>query len=460
MSAQTAAPPRYHWGVPSARGLVLGLGVVRSGVLGVSIAAAAGVAYLRLPIWAAAGFLLAGVVYILAPGGAGRSAHETLTSAAGLAHRRVSGTARQSAGVPTVVAGRRTEAFWPRALGPLRIESVPLCGAEAGVVFARRGPARVATVVFGVLGPPRYRLLPPAEQAAAVAGWGEVLASTAAARSGIARLCWVERAVPAVAPAPHDDGGDDYDELMATAYAGAVTHHVYVGAQVRADDAGRARAEWELLAASMASAGLVAAPLTRPALCGLLRGYADGHVGPTTDAAAGPMAWRERWGGLETGRRLHRGFAVVSWPRLPVGPAWLDPLLADVPAGVERAIAVHLEPVSPARAAEVSRSARAAHALSAEQRSRWGFIEDRVESRQAAEADARESELVSGHGLHKVGAVVLVSAPDAERLESAADAVRLAAASSRLELRPIDGQHGGAWEAALPLCRLGWRRRP
>lgn len=458
MNTETAAP-RYHWGVASARGVLLGLGVVRSGVVAGSIAAAAVCAYLRLPIWVAAGVLLAGTVYAGAPGSGGRSAHETLTALFGLLHRRVRRTARQSAGVPTFLAGRRTEAFWPKALGPLHIESVLVGGAEAGVVLARRGPARTATVVFGVLGPPRYRLLPAAEQAVAVAAWGEVLASTAAARSGISRLCWVERATPASAP-PVDGGGDDYAGLVRAAYAGAVVHHVYVGAQVRADDPGRARAEWELLGASMTGAGLICAPLGPRGLAGLLRGYADGHLGPTDPAAAGPMAWREAWTNLDTGGRVHRGFAVSAWPRLPVGPAWLDPLLAEVPPGVERSLAVHLEPVSPARAAERSRSARAAHALSADQRSRWGFVEDRVESRQAEEADARESELVAGHGLHRVGAVVLVSAPDAGALASAGEAVRLAAAASRLELRPLDGEHGGAWEAALPLCRLGWRRRP
>lgn len=459
MSAETSAP-RYHWGVASARGVLLGLGVVRSGVAAGCIAIAAVSAYLGLPIWFAGVALVGGAVYVGAPGGTGRSAHETLSAAAGLLHRRVLGSARQSAGAPSFTAARRSEPFWPKALGLLQIESVPVAGAEAGVVFSRRGPTRTATVVFGVLGPPRYRLLPTAEQAAAVSAWGEVLASTASARSGIARLSWVERATPAPAPLIDDEGSDDYADLVAGAYGAAVVHHVYVAAQVRADDAGRARAEWELLAGAMSSAGLVAVPLGPQALAGVLRGYGDGHLGPTDPCAAGPMAWRESWTGLDTGGRVHRGFAVSAWPRLPVGPAWLDPLLADVPAGVERSIAVHLEPVPPNRAAEASRSARAAHALSAEQRSRWGFVEDRVESRQAEEADARDSELVAGHGLHKVGAVVLVSAPHAEALAPAAEAVRLAAAAARLELRPLDGEHGGAWEAALPLCRLGWRRRP
>jgi hypothetical protein len=74
------------------------------------------------------------------------------------------------------------------------------------------------------------------------------------------------------------------------------------------------------------------------------------------------------------------------------------------------------------------------------------------------EVEGRDEELAGGYIAQRVGAVVMVAAPDNERLDLACRQVEAAALAAHLELRALDGEHGPAWTASLPICRLGWRQ--
>jgi hypothetical protein len=163
---------------------------------------------------------------------------------------------------------------------------------------------------------------------------------------------------------------------------------------------------------------------------------------------------------VQTADRCHRAWEVVAWPRTLVGPAWLDPLLAAVPAGCERTLSLHLEAVPTPVAARRLRSARTGAAVEEEHRSRLGFLTPLGEVRRGEETEAREAELAAGYVLHRVAGLVVVSAPDETALDTGGAEVVAAAAAAGVDLRPLDGSHGLAWAAALPAARLAWKARP
>ena len=122
-------------------------------------------------------------------------------------------------------------------------------------------------------------------------------------------------------------------------------------------------------------------------------------------------------------------------------------------------MSVHLQPVAAAEAMRNARSARSRARLDAVDRARLGLVDSARVQADAEEAVAAEEELVAGYRLHRLAAAVTVSAPTIELLDSAARAVRTAAETTRLELRPLHGQHAAALRAALPLCRADGRAR-
>jgi hypothetical protein len=326
-------------------------------------------------------------------------------------------------------------------------------------VLVEAGPHRAvtATAVFGVVGDPRFRLLPEVDQAAAVSGWAQVLAE-AAAGSSIAHLQWVERARPQAGPEPAGPAG--YQAMVAEAAAQATEHRSLVAGQVRlagGDGWAQAVGAWRLLVTRMAAAGLCAMPLGPAALAGTLREWASGRADGCDPALAGPGAWLESWRLVRTAGRCHRVWAVVAWPRTLVGPAWLDPLLAAVPEGVERTVSVHLQAVATPLAVRRLRAARTGHLLEEEHRARLGFVAPVGDLRRGEETEAREGELAAGYVLHQVAGLIMVSAGCEESLDAAGAEMVAAAAAAGLDLRPLDGCHGLAWAAALPACRLGWR---
>src|SRR5439155_27054758 len=166
---------------------------------------------------------------------------------------------------------------------------------------------------------------------------------------------------------------------------------------------------------------------------------------------AGPLSVRGGWRCVAVDNAFHASYWVAEWPRLAVGPAWLEPLLLH--PGGPRTLAVVYEPVAPSRSArQVERDATRL-ASDEEQRARGGF---RIGARHRRNREAvaeREAELVAGYAELGFVGLLTVTAPDAESLARSCADWEQAAAAAGIELRRLDGRHDLAFAATLPLGR-------
>jgi hypothetical protein len=358
----------------------------------------------------------------------------------------------------------------PAEYGRLRLIDTDVGGEQVGLV-AERG-ARTLTVVLATAGAGRFALLDPDEQARLLAGWGGALAELAGQDRRLRRLQWVERTRPADgesarawmsahSAAPPDDAERvDYDELVTRAAGAAVHREVLLAVQVR-PQAGIRSTEAATEAASLArhvagrlfAAELVARPLDGDELGAALAATVrpDAAVDPST---IGPQSRRVGWDHLRTDEFWHRSYAIAAWPRLPVGPTFLEPLLRAAPAGARRSIAVHLQPVPPAAAMRSARAARTRAQLDRADRSRLGMVDSATADRNAADTVEVEEELTAGYASHRVAGLITCTAEDRQRLDEACRQLRAAAVAAHLELAPLHGQQDQAFVAGLPLCRL------
>ena len=467
------AETRYLVGNP-ARGLLLGLGLSQlAGVVvglalgGLALASRLPLPVALLPVVAAGGWSWAGV--------GDRRLHEWAAPAWRYASGWLGGRTWRGALPGVAVGGGWAGATLPPELEGLRFGEVCVDGLRVGVAVEGRRAGRRATAVLALRGPEGFGLAEAEEQAAHVAGWARVLSALGVDGKDLLRLCWVARAEPGVAPlrVPAEDAGEDaragaradYGALVSHVAAGSVRHHVYLGIQVEATGKGglseAAGTESRRVAQLLAGAGIGTRPLGRRELVDLIGSWADPARGLALPAAkTGPdtgavMTGRKLgWSHLRADGAFHRSWVVTAWPRVPVGPPWLEPLLAAVPPGAARSFAVHLRAVPTDLAARRARAGRLNARLDQAQRTRWGFDEGARQTAELAEAERREEELVSGYAAHRVVAVLSVSARDLVALDEAARAVEQAARGAGVEIRCCYGSQGEAWAASLPLCRV------
>lgn len=461
------AEPGYSFGTP-ARGVLLGLRPAQAAgaLLGLGLAGAALVVGAPLPVAALA--VAAAGAWCWARAGE-RQVHEWTGPA--LRHTTaICGGRTWRAEWPSVIeAGspqrRSSKPAHPRELEGLRVTEVNAGGMAVGLATAR---SHAGVVVLRLRGPEGFLLCEPEEQTALVAGWSRVLAGLGTSSPALRRFCWVERAEPAPDDSGADAGAPGSGPVADSAALGAlirrhgVRHEVYLGLEVEARRA--ALSEVAVGAAGrvadlLAGAGITAQPLAAPGLSGLIRRWS----GPTPPSGTGTDAAVA--GGFVVGRQLgwsevrvdgswHRSWVVRAWPASPVGPAWLEPLLAAVPAGVARSFAVHFRPLPPALAARRARAGRLNAALDQAQRARWGFDIGARQDAELAEATRREEELVAGAAAHRVIAVLAVSAATHDTLETAAKAVEQSARTVGLDIACCYGSQADGWAATLPLCRV------
>lgn len=501
MTGEAGPAPTYRFGSGPA-GLWLGLGPSRLGVLGGGLLAAVTGLYLGAPIPVAMLPLLAAAGAVWLPV-AGRPVLAWAPPVAGHAAWRLVGRAGWTAPVPVHPLAGRTDGYrlrLPAEYGRLRLQTQSLAdGAELAVLTDPA--ARTATVVLAVAGADRFPLLPPAEQDRLLAGWGQALAALAADGSRVRRLQWIEQAGPESrrdpvdwmrahadrvdrnAGPPADIGGTDvdadYPAFAEGLLAGAVRHRVFLAVQFDAtagrhsrrsldsggrDDHGRgAGAPGRATASEVArqvvdlllGAELVARPLGGAETAGLLAELLTGRAAaPAGVGTVGPVSRRAGWDAVRLDDAHHRVFAVTGWPRLPVGPSWLEPLLLAAPAGAARTVSLHLIPVPAAAALRRSRSARARAELDRADRSRLGFVPTAGTDQAAADVVDAEAELVAGYATVQVAGLVAVTTASAAELDPAGRALQAAAALAHLELAPLHGRHAQGLAACLPLCRL------
>ena len=448
------------------RALWLGLGPVRLAVLAAGVLAAVTASYAGTPVLLAAiPLAVASTWCFTAVGGA--PIHEASLAAASYASRLLTGTTRDrarlvaSSPLETGVRTAPVRLHLPASCGRQVLSAVDVAGIELGVLSERGRRGWEVTCLLRVTGDAGFSLLDRGEQSRRLAGWGQVLAALSGEYADRCQLQWVETAAPEAHPF------EPMSELAASINAQSLCHRTVLATRVRTGQRNRdlavrqAEPLYQLLASRLLANELIAEPLDRQDLRQQLRLAMTGHAMPATPVrtgdADGPATRAEAWDHLRTDDTWHRSFLITGWPRVPVGPAWLAPLLNEGPSCGRRSVAMHFQAVRPDLAGRRARAARQSASLDVDDRARLGFGVGARERRAQQEADAVEEELAAGHVQHRVAGLIMVSAHSVSELDDASRQTVATASAARLDVKPLHGRQGLAWAAALPLCRLEHR---
>jgi hypothetical protein len=395
----------------------------------------------------------------------------------------------------------------PDELDTIEWVAVPYRGRAVGVVndTAQNSYAvalRCRVQAFG--------LLDTAQQARRLAEWGSVLSGLAGERSPIRRVAWVERTVPTDGDAiaryfseARDDtvplssgAARSYIELIDSAGEVTQDHEIDLVLQAdgkrlfrkaktlinQADQRPRSRAqrrdaidqacgqllvhEAATLAGRLERAGVLVDGVLSPGMFPRAikdhydpygrshRARLDAHD-PHRDgedpANAGPIAAAEAWDHYRTDSALHSTYWIAQWPRIDVGPAFLQPLLMQTP--ILRSVAVTMEPIAPSKSIRDVEAAVTADVADEQLRAEKGFTSTARRRQQARSTRQREEELVHGHTELRMAGFITVSAADVDGLERARAEIEHAAQQAHIELVPLYGQQAHALTFTLPLAR-------
>ena len=395
-----------------------------------------------------------------------------------------------------------------------RPPSLPPCLSQCELIAEQVGDRDVGIVRDAALGTftavvairvRAFGLLPTSEHEARLARWGELLDGLARSRSPIRRLQTLQRSLLAdgdslwrhffeardTSIADHSDAADSYRALLDDARQITQDREILLAVQIderrawsraardaqlqRLDRAGQARAILLRELRSFVSRfkpidAEVAGVLTSDQLATAIRNAYDpfrrtrmsrepGDVVPGL-LDFGPTAAERRWRTYTADGACHRTYWVAQWPRLPVGPLFMTPLLLG--AHAVHSISVVLEPVSPERARRGAEAAITSDEADEEVRTKRGFRTSAVQRRKQDAAIRREEELAAGHEEVRFAGYVTVSGRNEAELEDACSEVEHAAEQARLDLLPLWGeQDAGFVHGALPLGRgLAAKRGP
>jgi hypothetical protein len=371
------------------------------------------------------------------------------------------------------------EVALPGALSGVQIIELPYRGRRLGAISERGGRLLTSVLSCRVSS---FSLLDPDTQERDLAHWGGVL--SACSDTPIRRIQWLERSTPSEGdqlarwleaerdpelPCRGEPMVDSYLELIERTVRVSQEHEVLIAVQV---DAARVRArardaaygslveETERVADGLRRTGAqIQGGLTPSHVATLLRTAFDPYVRAALAAlndgaleqAAWPLGAVEGFDHYRTDGAVHATHWISGWPRVEVGPLFLDSLLSRCSA--VRTVAVTFEPLSTDRSmreveAQVTRD-QADRALKA----RFGQAETARQQQAYGGTRRREAELAAGYGEVRFAGYVTVSAPEIEQLRGACAEVKRDAARARLELRPMYGQQPDAFMFTLPLCR-------
>ncbi len=358
------------------------------------------------------------------------------------------------------------------ALAGLSVSEVCFGGRRLGMVWDSSGGR--LTAVIALASSPAL-LGERADRSRLADAWAATLASAAGEGSKMARLQWIQRAMPASLWRFEPEGAvqgpalSSYLTLLAEEEQVGWTQEVFLAVSVASGRGGTERAARDLadeagrLGTELQRAGImVLGSLSGPAVAQMLRRSFDtSHrlrkepgEDLSPDGGGGGSPWptaiREHWNACQADGTWHAQYFVAEWPRTEVGPDFLAPLLC---ADVRRSMSVVLEPIKPSRAARQAERARTAEVAEARLASRGGFLTSERRRREAFEAGEKARELAAGHSEYRFAAYVTVTADDRAGLEVAARSIEGAARQVGVDLRRIYGQCARALGYALPCAR-------
>jgi hypothetical protein len=377
-------------------------------------------------------------------------------------------------------------AGWPVCLDGLELAELAWRdGRCLGAVRDRR--RGTLTAVVGVSGP-QFVVESRSVQERLLAGWGDVLGQFAVERGVVAHLGWSDLARPSglgqhldwlrhPRGTQHPEAFESYRELIGVATAAAITHDVTVTVTVAADrlhhrrrrrgevsvdeQLGRALvSSTEALLRGLRSAGLAPTdPYDRAAIGSMLRARIDPTTTTTAEAGdtavagcracgVGPVHVRLGWDHLRVDGVWQRCWWVASWPRLALGPAWLEPFLAA--GAVTRTMTVTAEPVPTYRSRRRIERDLVKLESDATAKAERGRRVDARHRRATQALLSREEELVAGYPEIAYVGIVTVSAPSREILDEHSEIVEQLARETGMDLRLLEGRQDLAWAASLP----------
>jgi hypothetical protein len=325
-----------------------------------------------------------------------------------------------------------------------------------------------------------------------VEAWASILASFGRDRSPVRRLQWIERTLPDTCQDLARHLGESmrlsFADEAVRAYLGLIEenrpatqrHEALVAVQI---DRGRAAAalrqhrdpdlaayvalarELDALAGRLQAAGLQVEGALPPralaqvirltfepaARAGIALRTANQGTPGVQPASMWPLATSTGWSRYRVESAWHTVYWVREWPRTPVGPDFMAPLLLRTRS--MRTVSMVMEPIAPLRARREVEAARVADASDEQVRQRAGFVTSIRRQREQEQVLARERELADGHSDVRFSAYVLVSAESEDELEAACVEVEQQAGQARLELCRLDGDQDVAFTYCLPLGR-------
>jgi hypothetical protein len=462
----------------STRGLLLGFSTPRVVVLG----GAGVIATLALFAGGPAAFVLAALVWLPLAASAmvrvgGRPAVEWAATAIEYQGRRLAGQAEY-----------RARTSRPRPAGTLALPGSAATlrlhvDEPSGAAMIHDPHRHTLTAVIAVTHP-AFALLDDSDRAGRVGRWGRVIAGLAASGTCAAvqvleatvldpgsgqREWWQEHRSPGGSWAT-----DQYQALLDQIALDSSTHRTTVSLSLDLRAAARAvrsagrgvRGAAEVLRADMASfsdalrlAGLRAgAWLGERELAVILRDAFDPAVSTASPnpaarlAHAGPVAVSESWDRLRHDSGWSQVLWITEWPRIPVPPDFLHPLLFA--PGVRRTVCLLARPLPTYAALRQIRREKTEAVADSAQKAKIGQLADLSDGQEYEDLLARERSIIAGHTDVTFSGYVTVTAPSQEALDATVATITRAAGQSCCEVQPIYGHQMEAFvTAALPLAR-------
>lgn len=485
---------RYRFGPLERRGVLLGLRPSQLVILGGGSLLM--VASLRL-LAAPAGWLVALVIVVSATAVAfvpvaGRTLDQWLPTLWASGYRAVTGRNRFRATRFASNEDGSGGVDLPPSLTGIELlgYEIPGSGARIGIIKDRgSGTFTGALAVRGR----SFALLDHPEKERRLAQWGGILSDLAREGSIVARVQWVERALPD----PGDEIGShlktnlavpldspiarSYLEVIDEAGPSSQKHESFVVLQITAARCGRAiRAAGggddgactilarelsslssRLLGCEVKVQGALTPRLYAQALrdgfdpssrdlLARVAAHDQARTGTSSDNAR-PLASDVMWSSYRCDATWHRSYWIAEWPRLDVEADFLAPLLLRTER--VRTVAVTMEPISPLKAVRSIEAARTSAAADEELRHRAGFATTLRRVREQDSLADHERDLSRGHALYRFAGFITVSAGEPEELDAACAEIEEAAARALLDLRSLDGQQDAAFTYTLPLGR-------
>lgn len=311
-----------------------------------------------------------------------------------------------------------------------------------------------------------------------LSGWGRVFATLADSHTQVPRVTWSLISRPAgvdghVAWAAAGDADPVYLDYATsfgvTCHEIVVTVTVLIGRGRTAVGDGFVRLD---TAVTLVGAALTDARLDHSGACSigglaaLVRAGFDStsltgatatgslvdRLGLVPVGVAGPLSATVTPDRVDIDGSSHRTFWVGSWPELPQGGDWFEPLAATLADGLrQRTVTVIVEPVPTGKAmAEINRDVtrHGADAVAAAQG--HGRIDARGRARATAVLE-RDNELAAGFTACTYAGFVTVTVARGDDLDRVCGDVVARFARARVELRVLWGRMDRAFAAGMPL---------